>query len=184
MEEFLAGIGHYLLFVETHAIEEGAPWARPLAMRLYCLYGAINRRYVGSPCPRVQGAGHNVCRLLLVGNNKGITDPPVAVIGRNNRTGQQVWSADWGYPGDADYREFHKKDHESGLQYWRVTGPRVDLASKDHLRIPIGQPTGCLITPATSPGLSRQLVAEYHAQSGRYGLILQLRYRTLWALVV
>jgi 1,4-alpha-glucan branching enzyme len=55
----------------------------------------------------------------------------VAVIGRNNRTGMQVWSADWGYPGDYDYREFHKKDHVSGLQYWRVTGANVDLGHKD-----------------------------------------------------
>jgi 1,4-alpha-glucan branching enzyme len=55
----------------------------------------------------------------------------VAVIGRNNETGQRVWSADWGYPGDFDYREFHRKDGVSGLQYWRVTGARVDLGSKD-----------------------------------------------------
>ena len=54
----------------------------------------------------------------------------VAVIGRNNRTGMQVWSADWGYPGDGAYREFHKKDGVSGLQYWRVTGPKLDLAQK------------------------------------------------------
>jgi len=53
------------------------------------------------------------------------------VIGRNNETGQRVWSADWGYPGDFDYREFHRKDGVSGLQYWRVTGARVDLGSKD-----------------------------------------------------
>jgi 1,4-alpha-glucan branching enzyme len=56
----------------------------------------------------------------------------VAVIGRNNSTGQQVWSADWGYPGDFDYREFHKKAGTSGLQYWRVTGSKIDLAHKDY----------------------------------------------------
>jgi 1,4-alpha-glucan branching enzyme len=56
----------------------------------------------------------------------------VAVLGRNNRTGMQVWSADWGYPGDFDYREFHKKDGSSGLRYWRVTGAKLDLAYKDY----------------------------------------------------
>jgi 1,4-alpha-glucan branching enzyme len=55
----------------------------------------------------------------------------VAVIGRNNETGQRVWSADWGYPGDFDYREFHRKDGVSGMQYWRVTGAKVDLGDKD-----------------------------------------------------
>ena len=55
----------------------------------------------------------------------------MAVIGRNNRTGLQVWSAEWGYPGDFDYREFHKKDGISGMQYWRVSGAGVNLGDKD-----------------------------------------------------
>jgi len=47
----------------------------------------------------------------------------VAVFGRNEATGRQVWSPKEGYPGDPDYLEFHRKDPESGLHYWRVTGP-------------------------------------------------------------
>ena len=54
----------------------------------------------------------------------------MAVLGRNSRTGLQVWSASHGYPGEADYREFHKRDGVSGLQYWRVSGPDVDLGEK------------------------------------------------------
>ena len=46
----------------------------------------------------------------------------VNVFGRNEATGRQVWSPDRGYPGDPAYLEFHKKDPESGLHYWRVTG--------------------------------------------------------------
>jgi 1,4-alpha-glucan branching enzyme len=46
----------------------------------------------------------------------------VAVFGRNEATGKQVWSPEAGYPGDPDYLEFHRKDAESGLHYWRVTG--------------------------------------------------------------
>jgi len=46
----------------------------------------------------------------------------VAVFGRNEATGKQVWSPDQGYPGDTNYLEFHQKDAESGLHYWRVTG--------------------------------------------------------------
>jgi 1,4-alpha-glucan branching enzyme len=33
-----------------------------------------------------------------------------------------VWSPESGYPGDPNYLEFHRKDPESGLPYWRVTG--------------------------------------------------------------
>ncbi len=45
----------------------------------------------------------------------------VSVFGRNIHTSRQVWDAQIGYPGDEYYREFHKKDYESGLQYWRIT---------------------------------------------------------------
>jgi 1,4-alpha-glucan branching enzyme len=55
---------------------------------------------------------------------------PVSVFGRDERTGMQVWSASHGYPGDYAYREFHRKDDHSGLQYWRVTGAGVDLGKK------------------------------------------------------
>ncbi|MGE0201484.1 MAG: glycoside hydrolase family 57 protein [Candidatus Melainabacteria bacterium] len=50
-----------------------------------------------------------------------LKDYPVAVLGRNERASFQVWSAADGYPGDGIYREFHKKDETSGLQYWRIT---------------------------------------------------------------
>ncbi|MCP4763771.1 MAG: glycoside hydrolase family 57 protein [archaeon] len=46
----------------------------------------------------------------------------VNVFGRNHATGKQVWSSEYGYPGDSYYREFHGKDSESGLHYNRVTG--------------------------------------------------------------
>jgi 1,4-alpha-glucan branching enzyme len=54
----------------------------------------------------------------------------VAVLGRNDRTGQQVWSGTYGYPGDFVYREFHRKDPISGMQYWRIGGADVDLGDK------------------------------------------------------
>jgi 1,4-alpha-glucan branching enzyme len=35
-----------------------------------------------------------------------------------------------GYPGDASYREFHRKDEKSGLRYWRVTDVTSGLGNK------------------------------------------------------
>lgn len=55
---------------------------------------------------------------------------PVAVMGRHHEAGYQVWSADQGYPGDGNYREFHKKDDRSGLHYWRLTSSDTDLGFK------------------------------------------------------
>jgi 1,4-alpha-glucan branching enzyme len=55
----------------------------------------------------------------------------VAVFGRNERTGLQVWSASQGYPGDFLYREFHRKDAASGMQYWRITSNTAGLGEKE-----------------------------------------------------
>jgi 1,4-alpha-glucan branching enzyme len=56
----------------------------------------------------------------------------VAVFGRDERTGAQVWSAAQGYPGDYVYREFHRRDPNSGLQYWRITAANTDLSQKEY----------------------------------------------------
>jgi len=54
----------------------------------------------------------------------------VAFFTRDPRTGIQVWSGEHGYPGDANYLEFHKKRWPGGHRYWRITGPKVDLGDK------------------------------------------------------
>ncbi|MBN1621905.1 MAG: DUF1957 domain-containing protein [Endomicrobiales bacterium] len=72
----------------------------------------------------------------------------VAAFGRDMETAHQVWSADTGYPGDPDYREFYRDlgydlDYEYirpylhsdgirrniGLKYHRITG-KVSLGNK------------------------------------------------------
>jgi 1,4-alpha-glucan branching enzyme len=59
-----------------------------------------------------------------------VRNSDVAVIGRNAVVGEQVWAAAYGYPGDPDYREFHRKEAKHGFQYWRVTDNKADLAYK------------------------------------------------------
>ena len=54
----------------------------------------------------------------------------VAFFTRDPRTGVQVWSGDHGYPGDANYLEFHKKRWPGGNRYWRITGNKIDLGLK------------------------------------------------------
>ncbi len=62
-----------------------------------------------------------------------LKDYPVAVLGRHEAAGYQVWSADHGYPGDGNYREFHKKDDVSGLHYWKLTSKQTDLGQQTAL---------------------------------------------------
>ncbi|MDR3244121.1 MAG: DUF1957 domain-containing protein [Elusimicrobiota bacterium] len=73
----------------------------------------------------------------------------VAVFSRDMETAHQVWSADSGYPGDFDYREFYRDlgydlDYDYikpylhsdgvrrnvGIKYHRITGRKVSLGDK------------------------------------------------------
>jgi 1,4-alpha-glucan branching enzyme len=135
IEHFLSEQGLKVFFSETHLITGGAP-VGVAAGEAMGPYGEIKRRYLipmsSVPAPREP---MTTFRAYYVSDTTAGPDADehsgVAVIGRNNETGQRVWSADWGYPGDFDYREFHRKDGVSGLQYWRVTGAKVDLGHKD-----------------------------------------------------
>jgi 1,4-alpha-glucan branching enzyme len=123
LEAFVAEFGLKVFFVETHTIEGGRPVGKA-AGDVVGPYGEIHRRWVVPLPPPSEPTHHSTYQPYFV------TEPRVAAIGRNNRTGMQVWSAEHGYPGEARYREFHKRDGVSGLHYWRVTGPRVDLGDK------------------------------------------------------
>lgn len=54
-----------------------------------------------------------------------------AVLFRDADTGLQVWSGEYGYPGNPAYLEFHKKHFPGGHRYWRVTNAKADLADKE-----------------------------------------------------
>jgi 1,4-alpha-glucan branching enzyme len=74
--------------------------------------------------PLVDPSAVDVLRPYLVRESR------VAVVARHDTVSGQVWSAMMGYPGDASYREFHRKDDKSGLRYWRVTDVTSGLSSK------------------------------------------------------
>ena len=65
--------------------------------------------------PTMVGAGGSTDRVWRVGD--------VGVLGRDLALTDRVWSARSGYPGGADYRDFHTMDHPSGFRPARVTGP-------------------------------------------------------------
>jgi 1,4-alpha-glucan branching enzyme len=60
-----------------------------------------------------------------------VGESEVVAIARHDRVSSQVWSAFTGYPGDGEYREFHRKDTTSGLRYWRVTSVHKGLGEKE-----------------------------------------------------
>jgi len=163
IEQFLAAHGLKVFFSETHTIEGGRPVGKA-AGDAVGPYGDIPRRYL-VPLPEYREPTNRTTYEPY-----WVSGVDVAVIGRNNRTGMQVWSADNGYPGDFWYREFHKKDGASGLQYWRITGARVDLADKGEYR-PEQARAQVYQHARHFASLVEELITNYHAQTGRYGII-------------
>ena len=172
IEEFLAELDLKCFFAETHTIEGGRPVGKA-AGDVLGPYGAIPKRYV-VPIPEYEEpAVRTTFRPYYVAGAYDVPSRPaaeVAVIGRNNRTSMQVWSADWGYPGDYDYREFHKKDGVSGLQYWRVTGARTDLAYKDYYH-PDWAQNKVGEHARHFAWLVEDQLSSYHEGSGEFGII-------------
>ena len=104
-------------FTESHVIEGGNSIGN---RRVIGMYGNIE--YI--PLPEREATGYDTYSAYW------LPDAQVAVMGRNDRAGYQVWSAADGYPGDGVYREFHKKDDKSGMHYWRITSSTTDLGDK------------------------------------------------------
>ena len=74
---------------------------------------------------------HSAHRLHWVdGRGTAFSPSPVAVIARDFEVTSRVWQHDTGYPGDPWYLEFHKKQAEGGLRYWRITDRQASLAFK------------------------------------------------------
>lgn len=117
IEAFLYEHGLKHFFTEYHAIEGSATSD---IRRDFGVYRDI--QYI--PLPNRGETG------LTTHEAYWLKDYPVAVIGRNNRASFQVWSAAHGYPGDGLYREFHRKDANSGMKYWRLTSKDAELGDK------------------------------------------------------
>jgi 1,4-alpha-glucan branching enzyme len=167
IEQFLAGLGIGLFFAETHTIEGGEPVGKATGA-IIGPYGDIPRRYVVPLSTYKEPTMKTTFLPYWVQSTEPAVE--VAVVGRNNRTGMQVWSADWGYPGDFDYREFHKKDGVSGLQYWRVTNARRDLSDKDYYH-PDWAAGKVQQHAGHYASLVNELVSDFYQQNQQYGII-------------
>ncbi len=152
----LAAMGIRHFFVDAHAIQGGAPVG---------MYGAgLLRR---QPEPRFIPARSGYTTYLPY----SLPGSGVAVLGRNERTALQVWSSEWGYPGDGNYREFHKRDSISGLRYWKVTSRLVDLGSKE-----VYQPDAALARAKEHAShfvhLVERLLGDFYRDTGKHGVIV------------
>jgi 1,4-alpha-glucan branching enzyme len=174
VEHFLADNGLKVFFSETHTVTGGKP-VGVAGGDVIGPYGEVKRRYV-IPASKELNAPESGATTMHPYYVYDTTNHPaeqhsgVSVVARNNRVGQQVWSADWGYPGDFDYREFHRKAGTSGIQYWRITGVGVDLGHKD-----LYHPDWAAYKIDQHAEHFAHLVGDqlrkYHEETGKFGLV-------------
>jgi 1,4-alpha-glucan branching enzyme len=162
IETFLDEQGLRVFFAETQTVEGG----RAVGKSAGDAMGLYGRIAPDSAPPSVEGepsAGTTFEAYRVAAGE-------VAVLGRNARTGLQVWSAEHGYPGDSWYREFHKKDDHSGLQYWRTTARNADLGAKEAYE-PAEAAARVKHHARHFAALVEQEIAGYHSLTGRYGIV-------------
>ncbi len=58
------------------------------------------------------------------------TSRAAVAYGRHEESSLQVWSGEYGYPGDGRFLDFHKKHYPGGHRFWKVTSAKADLADK------------------------------------------------------
>ncbi len=113
IETFLQEEGIKYIFVDTHMVTgQKAMFYPSLQAKVEAEYNVVGFESLRSP--------YGLFRL----------SGGVYLFVRDPATGVQVWSSQWGYPGDGSYLEFHKKSFPAGLRYWRVTARECDLGGK------------------------------------------------------
>jgi 1,4-alpha-glucan branching enzyme len=99
------------------------------------------------------------------------TPAPVGFFTRDEKTGIVVWSGEHGYPGCAEYLDFHKKHYPGGLRYWKVTGAKVDLGKK-MLYWPDDVPGKLDENASHYINLAKDILREYRVKYNNNGIIV------------
>jgi len=116
LEDVLSRHGLRYFFVDTHLVAGGTPLGT---------YGDRFEEQLPPEARPATTASPNEAHALVARRGKRI-----GVLARDPKSSVQVWSADYGYPGDGAYLEFHRKKGKAGLRYWRVTSRTLPLEDK------------------------------------------------------
>jgi 1,4-alpha-glucan branching enzyme len=167
VEEFLSESGIEYFLIDSHLLKGGKAIGVYLDRfeALQRLWGQFSREYRQRP----EEAERTPHEVYLVGSGLD-GKKPVAVFTRDPKTALQVWSGEWGYPGDGWYLDFHKKHFPGGLRYWRVTSPKSDLGDKqpyepDRIEGRINENADHFVA------LVKDVLREYHGRSGKKGIL-------------
>lgn len=160
LEEFLADHGLKFFFTDLHLVRGGG------ALSAYRDFFPALRALTPHDRPSHEREGTPYHPYLAA--SRGGSGSAFAFV-RDPESTLQVWSRELGYPGDEWYLEFHKKHFPGGLQYWRVTHPKSDLADKQTY-VPERAAERTVLHADHFVSLVNRALAEYRASSGEAGI--------------
>lgn len=128
IEEILHDEAIEYFIVDSHLLKGGKPIGVYIDRfkELKGLWSQFEKNF-NYNCCQPQGE-RTPYKIYMVSSSAG--QKPVAILTRDPKSSMQVWSGEWGYPGDGNYLDFHKKRFPGGLRYWKITSPKSDLGSK------------------------------------------------------
>jgi 1,4-alpha-glucan branching enzyme len=165
VEEFLSenGIDYFII---DNALLKGGKAIGVYMDRfdaLKTLWGQFEKEYA----PRKEEIDKTPREVYLVGTEG---KKPVAIFTRDPDTGLQVWSGEWGYPGDGNYLDFHKKHFPGGHRYWKITSAKSDLADKWEY-FPEDAQKRIPDNASHFKELIKSLLTEYHKKTNKKGIV-------------
>ncbi len=168
VEEFLAENNLQYFIIDSHLLRGGRAIGvyKDRFEALERLWGQFAAQYQERP-EEEEKSPYQVYLVSSAPESKR----PVAVFTRDPKTGLQVWSGEWGYPGDGNYLDFHKKRFPGGLRYWRVTAAKADLADKGPYH-PEWVASRYREQADHFAALVREILKEFRASHGRPGIVV------------
>ncbi len=168
VEEFLSENGLRYFMIDSHLLKGGK--AIGVYKDRFEALEHLWERFASQYRERPEEPDKSPYQAYLV-SSAPETKRPVAVLTRDPKTGLQVWSGEWGYPGDGNYLDFHKKRFPGGLRYWRVTSAKADLADKEPYHPEwiagrLSDQADHFVSLVTS------ILADFRQQQGRPGMVV------------
>jgi 1,4-alpha-glucan branching enzyme len=165
VEQILAEHGLEYTVVDSHLTRGGKPLG-VYGSRFTAVRRMVEQGKVYPPLDDSRSV-HDVYQICSTGD---IDAGTVSIFTRDGNTALHVWSAEMGYPGSPSYLEFHKKHHNSGHRYWRVTGTNVDLGGKQPYQ-PDQVAEQVRRDAAHFAGLVEQEMRQFRMSTGREGTL-------------
>ncbi|HOV24445.1 MAG TPA: DUF1957 domain-containing protein [Candidatus Marinimicrobia bacterium] len=166
IEEFLFKYDIQYFIVDKHLILGGKN--RGVYIDRYESLKQLWQQFEKNWTPPPEEKSRSIYQPYLVSSTG--TGRVAVAYGRHEESALQVWSGEWGYPGDGRYLEFHKKHFPGGHRYWRVTSAKADLADKQEY-VPENVEEALENQSDHFVEVLRNYILKYYAESGKIGVV-------------